>query len=290
MLKYGSIIYEFHSDADGKGVVDDKGSAGYECRRNFRGWILYKTWLGEDRQPVNRWDNGVASVKREYDSKGHMIKEEYFDASGEPTLCNGGYAVSLYGYDGDRQITGAYLDVKGQPADANRDGYARYVIEYRDDGELGLTYFYNSCDELVRCGSSNLHTYLRSLVGKDFIISVKDEATNSLPKTIVEDMMDLGLEIDLRGHYRESYLAVVANGGVVENIGKEMLTYHDVVAGKHIEVVSAGNDAGSFSSIKIDDIEYSKNTRGLNIVVLDHGEVVDSVAFDTFFLDMHETR
>ena len=49
-------------------------------------------------------------------------------------------------------------------------------------------------------------------------------------------------------------------------------------------IVSAGALAGNNSSILIDGVEYSKNLRGLNIVVFsnDKESVIDSFNVDTF--------
>ena len=48
-------------------------------------------------------------------------------------------------------------------------------------------------------------------------------------------------------------------------------------------VSSSGALAGSSSIIQIDERSYSRDSRGMNIVVYDNqiGEVIDSVAFDT---------
>ena len=48
-------------------------------------------------------------------------------------------------------------------------------------------------------------------------------------------------------------------------------------------ITSAGfeNDGGSASSIKLNDKEWSRNRRGLNVVVMAEDKVVDSVSFDT---------
>ncbi len=48
-------------------------------------------------------------------------------------------------------------------------------------------------------------------------------------------------------------------------------------------IVSAGFECGDYSSIIIDGVEYSRNNRGLNIVVYNNetGQVIDTVCFDT---------
>lgn len=59
---------------------------------------------------------------------------------------------------------------------------------------------------------------------------------------------------------------------------------NDLLQGKiNYEVVSAGNPFGNRSIIKINDIDYSLKSRGMNIVVYDllSNKVVDMVAYDT---------
>jgi phosphorylase kinase alpha/beta subunit len=49
-----------------------------------------------------------------------------------------------------------------------------------------------------------------------------------------------------------------------------------------ISVQSAGFDAGDYSHITVNNVEYSLNTRGLNVVILDRfGEATEMTCFDT---------
>jgi hypothetical protein len=47
-------------------------------------------------------------------------------------------------------------------------------------------------------------------------------------------------------------------------------------------IVSGGHDYGNLASIKIDDVEYAPDHRGINLVVYDPaaGRLIDSVRFD----------
>ena len=55
---------------------------------------------------------------------------------------------------------------------------------------------------------------------------------------------------------------------------------------------SGGYDSGSGCSIKIDQEEYAKNRRGLNIVVYNllTQTVIDSICFDTYLAEMPAIR
>ena len=89
------------------------------------------------------------------------------------------------------------------------------------------------------------------------------------------------------GKTRNSYYAVVTDKGVVEDTSQECLDYSGEIDGHKVEVVSSGYNAGKLSSILVDGVEYSKNKRGMNIVVLEHGEVAETVSFDTYAFEMN---
>ena len=57
-----------------------------------------------------------------------------------------------------------------------------------------------------------------------------------------------------------------------------------------VHLSSAGNKAGKNSSIVINGVDYSKNVRGINIVVIEEGSVSESIAFDTCIPEMTVTR
>ena len=54
--------------------------------------------------------------------------------------------------------------------------------------------------------------------------------------------------------------------------------------GVFVHIESAGNEVGNYSSIQFDGKEFSKNSRGLNIVVYDKllGYAIDSICFDLY--------
>lgn len=136
--------------------------------------------------------------------------------------------------------------------------------------------------------TNNLKDFL-SYVKKndDYIIlcAVKDEASNALNEDIINSMQSLGLEFDLSNHYRWSYLAIIDAGNVLyENMSDSKLDYQTEIAENVIEMQSAGYEKGNLASIKINDVEYALNKRGLNIVVYNKRDntVIDSVCIDTY--------
>jgi hypothetical protein len=116
-------------------------------------------------------------------------------------------------------------------------------------------------------------------------MAVKDEASSGLKKEVVDAMHELGFAFELEGKWRNSYVAVKTQDEVFEKISDQEIkkdgTYRDGRMG--YKITSAGAECGNSASINLAGIEYSKNQRGINIVVYDNigQKVVDSVCFDT---------
>lgn len=142
---------------------------------------------------------------------------------------------------------------------------------------------------------TNLLNYLDQINqdGHLILISAKDDASSAINKAITEKLRALGLKEELKEKFRFSYLAVLDGKRLVyEQAGNGPITYSDVVDGLEIFAESKGYDVGNCSSIQINGVEYSQNSRGLNIVIYDkaRGRVVDSVCFDTYDGGLAATR
>lgn len=129
--------------------------------------------------------------------------------------------------------------------------------------------------------------YLNTLQNNNYLVifAVKDEASHAITEEIEAAMKQLGLRKNLEGKFRYSYIALIDEKEVLmERLSPEALIYDEIIDNLTIHVESAGGDAGDYSSIKINDEEYSVNNRGLNIVVYDKNteEVVSCVCFDLY--------
>lgn len=298
------IPWEGYFGSAGEPVLIADGYASLE--RDFTeegiGRIRAQRHFGLSREPVRTTD-GYFEYRREYDEHGDMIREQYFDIDENPILCSGGYAVLCCSYDDKENLTEEwYLDTEGNPAVRSAGylaDYTRITFEYDDSRQLLLTHYLDADGNLVQAGSAFFHEYLQSLVklreqGEVTIfISVRDEAMNALTPPIFQDLKDLGIKTDLKGRSHCSYYAVISPQGVQEEIDlRKKLSFNGFVDGKPFTIVSAGYLIGDISSIMIDGTEYSKNRRGMNIVVYDHtvGQVIDSIRFDTFVQEMTVMR
>jgi len=117
------------------------------------------------------------------------------------------------------------------------------------------------------------------------LIAAKDDASRKVNQDIRDAFAALGLDFDLEGRYRWSYVAVT-DGGVkaAEFLSTEALDYTGRMAGFDIQVVSEGHGQGNSASILVNGIETALNRQGLNITVLDKatGRVIDRVSFNTY--------
>ena len=136
----------------------------------------------------------------------------------------------------------------------------------------------------------NIYDYLDELI-KDksqliIFISVKDTPGYSLNDKIAAKLRRLGLKQNLINKHWHSYVAVISSGKVInETISKneERVAYVGTLPCGKVKIVSRSFNSGNIAYIAINDVDYSENKRGLNIVVYDKvvGEVIDSVCFDT---------
>lgn len=110
----------------------------------------------------------------------------------------------------------------------------------------------------------------------------EEETATEEEKTPINDME----------HIEEIFAAELEDDEVEEEEESLTLSYTGALSdGTDYEIFSGGRNLGNTSSILIDGTEYSKNTRGLNIVVYDNErqEVIDQVCFDTHASSERET-
>lgn len=136
-------------------------------------------------------------------------------------------------------------------------------------------------------------TYLKRLKmeNRTFIISIKDDGVSRMKYAEKDALQKLGCESDFSDKVRYSYIAVFEQGECkYEEFSQNRLELNGVFSdGSTYNIISGGYNVGSISSIVINGQEYSMNRRGMNIVVVEDGKVIDTVAFDTNF-DMFAYR
>ena len=125
-------------------------------------------------------------------------------------------------------------------------------------------------------------------------MAVKDEASNGLNQEVIDAMHELGFAFELEGKWRNSYVAVKTQDETFEKVSDQEIKHDGTYRNGRLgyKITSAGADCGNSASISLAGTEYSKNQRGINIVVYDNigQNVVDSVCFDTFVAEKTACR
>lgn len=128
-------------------------------------------------------------------------------------------------------------------------------------------------------------TYLSAYREEDYIIylSVMDEAAGAMDMSARTCLADYGLTELSALEWRDSYLGMINSGKVVyerRDHGNESIATRYI---GHVLESGGCESNDCHSSVVIDGVEYSPNSRGINIVVYDTltKSVVDTAVFDT---------
>lgn len=128
------------------------------------------------------------------------------------------------------------------------------------------------------------------------IFTVKDIPGPYLSQEVIDQFRQLGFEQTglLMGNGYRSFIGIYSNGNVVcQHIGgDEQIQFGDEVNGLYIVAKSGTWGHGNTGTIYINDVSYSVNSRGINIVVVDNKNnlIIDSICFDTYKEDIPSYR
>ena len=287
------VAAEYYLDENDKKTTCIYGYASVIRKYDAIGNVIEEIYLDENDKPKIS-SLGYSSVKREYNELYQLVRESYYDIYDKPIINADGYAAYEQEYDERNNLLFVrYLDVDGNLIDTS-DGYAEIKYEYLPDGQLSLISYCDKEGNELDMGSSYFHRYLQSLKGKDItiFISIKNEGTYGLTDTLIDDFTSIGLNTNLKGKKWCSYYAVIDGESVIEDIGREALSHSGKVGECEYIISSAAYKVGNQSSIIINGNEYSKNVRGINIVVYDNqkNKIQDSLGIDTYTSVMWVTR
>ncbi len=154
------------------------------------------------------------------------------------------------------------------------DNYLVVAPEFKEPGSL---------TDLQRENYLRLDDIFTLSQNKIIIISVRDEATRKLPKSFIDLASQRGSQISTLT-YRGSYGAIFDGDKLVnEQLAENKSTnFRHLLDSYSIDVISGGKNTGNLSKIVINDVDYSKNKRGLNIVTIDkETREILSYSFDT---------
>ena len=191
--------------------------------------------------------------------------------------------------------TPIYEDVFNQ-AQLKTNWFKRTLLAYLKNNNRNLfnqadriKQFENSNREMSKIMSTNavcsLNAYFNMLSHlKNHLIILTSHADANYK---LRNLTNRNLNLELKMNFRDSYIGIVntKDNIIYENNSQDKLTYSYTIPGTNetIEIESRGFYAEAFSSIKFRGTEYSKQKRGLNILVLDLEtlDVVDNAHCDT---------
>lgn len=129
---------------------------------------------------------------------------------------------------------------------------------------------------------NDINEYTNYLLDKNYIayMAVNNDSSWSWTNELAEYWKNAGSQYNLAEYHETSYIAILDNGYIkMEALSKDKLEYDE----NEIKLTSKGSSIDGYASIIINNVEYSQNSRGLNIVVYDkkRGIVIDSICFDT---------
>ena len=137
---------------------------------------------------------------------------------------------------------------------------------------------------------NRLSDYIKSIDRSKYLIFIaaKDEASAGLTEDVIKSLRELGLKFDMEGAYRNAYVAIVGDAPMYEEKNEQYAVCNAGLEGVEISMLSAGYTGENTASIKFDGKEYSKNQRGLNIVIYNKElhHVTDSVYVDLYENDI----
>lgn len=143
-------------------------------------------------------------------------------------------------------------------------------------------------DSDIELGNISLTDYLKKIREIDctVIIVVKDIQGYYIDQNIIEALNGLGFNdtgVLLNEEYH-SFIGIYSSGEVVfQQIGgDEAISHVDFIKNHYITTKSATWNSGNVADIYVDDVQYSVNNRGFNIVVIDNqtDKLIDSVSYD----------
>ena len=128
----------------------------------------------------------------------------------------------------------------------------------------------------------NIYDYIDAIASGNYTVymTVNEDSSWAWSAPLETCWSKAGSIYNLSENHNYSYIAIWKNGNIkMERLSDNLLKYEK----DNIKLISLGANVGGYSSIQIDGIEYSQNSRGLNIVVYDETlkKVVDSICFDT---------
>jgi len=143
-----NVRHVAYFDAADKPCLNKEGEYGWEAEYNDNGWETGKTLLGLDGKPMIAESLGFARDRKEYDDRGNLLLETYFDAADKPCMNKEGeYGWEASYDDRGREVTRRLLGPDGRPMMVTSLGYAIYRDEYDKAGNIWRAGYFDADDK-----------------------------------------------------------------------------------------------------------------------------------------------
>lgn len=245
------------------------------CAENNIELVLFKT-------PCTRWDVKEHNTVSNYAIRNNL---RFIDFNEKTVFTNSGFDF-INGMD-----DGVHANVWGA------ESLSLYIAnilysEYGVTGGEGYEQWLETSDnyekikeDAILHNCSSIDEYI-GMLNKDrytIIISFKGDTTEACTSDVIQMFHDNMILIN--PVISDSYVAVVENGDVTEHGDVQSIDYKGTLRDSLVdfEVISQGKQyKDCYSSIKINNTEYSKDRTGINIVVYsnERGRVIDSINYN----------
>ncbi len=143
----------------------------------------------------------------------------------------------------------------------------------------------------IEIGTMDMPDYIETIKSLDdctTIIVVREIQGYFTTQQIIDQLKSLGFDQadTLLEEEYHSFIGIWSSGNVVyQHVGgNEAISYGQFLNNHYLYAKSATWFTGNTGDIYIDDVQYSANNRGFNIVTIDNSteKLIDSVAYDVF--------
>lgn len=149
-------------------------------------------------------------------------------------------------------------------------------------------YYDKVCQDCELKGIMDIDEYIDAINQEHYtiLIAVKGDGVSFLDENVKQHFTHLGVGLSMDYEENGSYFAAVHEGRVEEGASAESLVHHGSTRSGLLdyEITSMGYESAyeGQASIKINNLEFSKQRRGINIVVYsnERRQVVDSVCYN----------
>lgn len=146
--KWNNMIYIGSCDGKGNLIINPKTKWSYtEKEYNSKGLLLWQSYFNEKEKPMLY--KGYHKVKKNYTNSDDLLTASYYDCDEKATLCDDGYHKEEYKYDENNLlIEYSCFGINGKPIDCS-GGFSKLVFSYNSDQSNRDRKYYSASGSLL---------------------------------------------------------------------------------------------------------------------------------------------